>query len=151
MQDDLTCMKQSFGFPVILRSSELCFGRFRAKFSVIWECQRGSHLKCSFGGYRKYSADCTTSQFVFHSRLYSTCASPCASSFSDPIGHSASNLGPCCRPQPSDYELKSKKKGWMRFWTPFIKEKLEELTVAQQQLDDAQKDQVRPQRVRKAA
>ena len=33
----------------------------------------------------------------------------------------------------------------MRFWTPFIKEKLQELTLAQQQLDEAQKDQVSPQ------
>ncbi|CAN0483448.1 unnamed protein product, partial [Scytosiphon promiscuus] len=47
------------------------------------------------------------------------------------------------RPQPAEYELKSKKKGWMRFWTPFIKEKLQELTIAQQQLDEAQKDQMR--------
>lgn len=44
--------------------------------------------------------------------------------------------------QPSDYELKSKKKGWKRFWTPFIKEKLQELAVAEQQLGDAQRDQV---------
>lgn len=51
----------------------------------------------------------------------------------------------CFRPQPAEYELKSKKKGWMRFWTPFIKEKLQELTLAQQQLDEAQKDQVSPQ------
>ena len=39
----------------------------------------------------------------------------------------------------------------MRFWTPFIKEKLQELTVAQQQLDEAQKDQVSPQCPKKAA
>lgn len=46
------------------------------------------------------------------------------------------------RPQPSDYELKSKKKGWKRFWTPFIKEQLQRLADAEQQLGDAQRDQV---------
>lgn len=39
----------------------------------------------------------------------------------------------------------------MRFWTPFIKDKLQELTIAQQQLDEAQKDQVSPQCPKKAA
>lgn len=45
--------------------------------------------------------------------------------------------------QPSDYELKSKKKGALRFWTPFIKDQLERLAAAEQQLSDAQRDQVR--------
>lgn len=45
--------------------------------------------------------------------------------------------------QPSDYELKSKKKGALRFWTPFIKEQLDRLAAAEQELSDAQRDQVR--------
>eukprot|EP00752_Nemacystus_decipiens_P016520 g14766.t2 len=45
--------------------------------------------------------------------------------------------------QPSDYELKSKKKGALRFWTPFIKDQLERLAAAEQQLSDAQRDQMR--------
>ncbi|CAN0061706.1 unnamed protein product, partial [Hapterophycus canaliculatus] len=45
--------------------------------------------------------------------------------------------------QPSDYVLKSKKKGALRFWTPFIKDQLERLATAEQQLSDAQRDQMR--------
>ncbi|CAM9678906.1 unnamed protein product [Choristocarpus tenellus] len=45
--------------------------------------------------------------------------------------------------QPKGYEIKSKKKGWKRFWNSFIKEKLQELAEAEQRLDDAQKDQMR--------
>ncbi|CAM9452412.1 unnamed protein product [Ectocarpus sp. 13 AM-2016] len=45
--------------------------------------------------------------------------------------------------QPSDYELKSKKKGALRFWTPFIKDHLEQLAAAEQRLGDAQRDQMR--------
>ncbi|CAM9356008.1 unnamed protein product, partial [Discosporangium mesarthrocarpum] len=45
--------------------------------------------------------------------------------------------------QPRDYEIRSKKKGWKRFWTPFIKDKLLELAEAEQQLGDAQRDQMR--------
>lgn len=49
----------------------------------------------------------------------------------------------CFRCQPSDYELKSKKKGALRFWTPFIKDQLKRLATAEEQLVDAQRDQVR--------
>lgn len=45
--------------------------------------------------------------------------------------------------QPADYDLKSKKKGWKRFWTPFITDALERLAGAEQQLAEAQRDQVR--------
>lgn len=49
----------------------------------------------------------------------------------------------CSHFQPSDYELKSKKKGALRFWTPFIKDQLKRLATAEEELVDAQRDQVR--------
>ncbi|CAM9367467.1 unnamed protein product [Chrysoparadoxa australica] len=45
--------------------------------------------------------------------------------------------------EPSNFDLKSKKKGFLRFWTPFIKTKLEELAVAEAELENGQRDQMR--------
>ncbi len=65
-----------------------------------------------------------------------TCSLTCS-------GCSRRSLLFCFRCQPSDYELKSKKKGALRFWTPFIKDQLKRLASAEEQLVDAQRDQVR--------
>ena len=48
-----------------------------------------------------------------------------------------------CSKVPSDWTSKSQKKTHRRFWTPFINEKLGQLTAAEEKLAAAQKDTLR--------
>jgi hypothetical protein len=43
---------------------------------------------------------------------------------------------------PQGFDLKTKKKGFRRFWSPFTQEKLKELAEAEAALVEGQRDQV---------